>query len=72
MGGDFKGQDKTVTIAKMHKCAYCGRLYDPGEKMRYQSGMRNSVFYSRYLCMRCWKRRAMVDKIKDFFKGKRG
>lgn len=67
MSGDFIGQDKTVKVAKGHCCHGCGYWFSKGEKMRYQSGVRNGVFYSRYYCMNCYKKRLRWDKVRAFF-----
>ena len=49
---DFFNQ-KYVTAKKIHKCEFCGKEIQPGERYSYENGVFEGDFFTRKLCPEC-------------------
>lgn len=50
---DFNEQ-RIVTARKVHKCEFCKKQIQPGERYSYESGVFEGDFYTRKLCPECF------------------
>lgn len=57
------------TARKSHKCEYCQKEIMVGEKYSYESGKFDGDFFTRYLCVLCYKilNAYMYDADDDIF-----
>ncbi|MCB6610211.1 hypothetical protein V3C10_04215 [[Clostridium] symbiosum] len=56
---DFNNQ-KIVIARKEHKCEFCKKLIQPGQKYSYETGVYDGDFYTRKLCPECF---GMLNKF---------